>query len=196
MASESAANTKDLDEAARRLRVVARRRLIGAAALLLLAVIVVPMLVDPAPRPVPDNIPIDIPSEKTPFTPKLSAPLPDPQPTPEREKAEVPTPAPEAEPKVAAPQHKTEPPPRNEGKAAPKASRFALQAAALGSETAARELSDRLKKAGLAPFTEKVETRDGLRYRVRVGPYPTREDAERARARLRALGVNANVVAL
>src|SRR6267154_462281 len=56
------------------LRVRARRRLIGAAALLLVAVIVVPMLLDPTPRALTDAIPIDIPSEKTPFTPRLALP--------------------------------------------------------------------------------------------------------------------------
>ena len=56
------------------LRGRARRRLIGAAALLLLVVIVVPMVLDPEPRPVPDNIPIDIPSEKTKFSPRLALP--------------------------------------------------------------------------------------------------------------------------
>jgi DedD protein len=63
------------------LKVRARRRLIGAAALLLAAVIVVPMVLDPAPRPVADTVPIQIPSEKTPFTPRLPLPpVPDPAP--------------------------------------------------------------------------------------------------------------------
>ncbi|HVG05657.1 MAG TPA: hypothetical protein VM937_12035, partial [Burkholderiaceae bacterium] len=44
-------------------RVRARRRLIGAAALLLLVAIVVPMVLDPEPKPASDNIAIDIPSE-------------------------------------------------------------------------------------------------------------------------------------
>ena len=56
------------------LRARARRRLIGAAALLLLVVIVVPMVLDPEPKPVADNIPIDIPSEKTKFSPRLALP--------------------------------------------------------------------------------------------------------------------------
>src|SRR5271169_5393682 len=56
-------------------RVRMRRRLIGAAALLLGTAVVVPMMLDPAPRPLPDNIPIDIPSERTPFSPRLSLPF-------------------------------------------------------------------------------------------------------------------------
>jgi hypothetical protein len=59
---------------AARLRVRMRRRLIGAAALLLGTAVVVPMMLDRAPPPLPDNIPIDIPSERTPFVPRLSLP--------------------------------------------------------------------------------------------------------------------------
>ena len=56
------------------LRAQARRRLIGAAVLLLAVAIVVPLLLDPAPRPAADNIAVDIPSEKQPFTPRLAPP--------------------------------------------------------------------------------------------------------------------------
>ena len=52
----------------------ARRRLIGAAALLLTVAIVFPMVLDPEPKPTSDNIAIDIASEKTPFTPRLTLP--------------------------------------------------------------------------------------------------------------------------
>ena len=76
-------------------RVRARRRLIGAAALLLTVAIVVPMVLDPEPRPASDNIAIDIPSEKTPFTPRLALP---PVPAPEN----VPVaPPPESQPPAA-----------------------------------------------------------------------------------------------
>jgi DedD protein len=193
------------------LRIRARRRLIGAAALLLTAAIIVPMLLDPEPRPVPDNIPIDVPSEKTPFNPRLSLP---------------PVPAPESAP-VAPPDTKAEEPAKADDKAqraaddkkleeqraksllegkstdaksalpaTTKSGRYAVQAAAPASETAALELVDRLKNSGFAPYTEKVETKDGTRHRVRVGPYATREDAEKARARLRTLGIGANLVVL
>ena len=64
-------------------RVRARRRLIGAAALLLAVAIVVPMVLDPEPKPTSDNIAIDIPSEKTPFAPRLTLPpVPEPPPAP------------------------------------------------------------------------------------------------------------------
>jgi len=194
------------------LRIRARRRLIGAAALLLTAAIIVPMLLDPEPRPVPDNIPIDVPSEKTPFNPRLSLP---PVPAPENvpvvpsdTTAEEPAKADEKAARAADDKKQEEQRARAllEGKSADaksaalpattKSGRYAVQAAAPASETAARELVERLKKSGFAPYTEKVETKDGTRHRVRVGPYASREDAEKARARLKTLGIGANLVVL
>jgi DedD protein len=232
--------------AATALRVRARRRLIGAAALLLAAVIIVPLVLDPAPRPAADNIPIDIPSEKQPFTPRISLPpVPDPGQTPlapppdlgpdadkpaargdapakaepkaevgskseapKNETAKPVRPAPETKPapKESAPAKSAEPKarPATESKAVEpkaadsaaraKAGKLLLQAAALSTDAAAQDLSERLRKAGFAPFTEKVETADGVRYRVRVGPYTTRDEAQRAQSKLRALGVSATLV--
>ncbi|GAB4465552.1 MAG: SPOR domain-containing protein [Burkholderiaceae bacterium] len=218
------------------LRIRARRRLIGAAALLLAVAVVLPMVLDKEPRPVPDSIPIDIPSDRTPFSPRLAlppppeagtapvAPLPEaapaqpgkdaPAPSGDRaessakpaEKADATAPAkPSAPPVVKATEHPDEERRARdilEGRAtaatagaSANGGRYLLQAAALGSEGAARELAERLKKAGFAPFTERADTRDGVRYRVRLGPYATRDEAERARARLRALGIHASVIA-
>jgi DedD protein len=211
------------------LRTRARRRLIGAAALLLLVVIVVPMVLDPEPKPLADNIPIEIPGEKTKFSPRLALPpVPAPDsvplaPPPDTASRSLPAVA-AATPTDGAPT----PVRRDEAKAdagnssasasaaskpeesrtrtvsdakggdklpsTTKGGKFAVQAAATSTEPAARELSDRLRKSGLAPYTERAETAEGTRYRVRVGPYASREDAERARARLKSLGIDANIV--
>jgi DedD protein len=210
------------------LRVRARRRLIGAAALLLAAAIGVPLLLDPAPRAPDDSIPIDIPSERQTFTPRLSLPpVPDPgqvpvAPPPDLPVADAdkgkgaetvpPSGGGEAakaasaagDGKGAATEDRgarpAEPAPRRvEEKKTPepvraKVGRIVLQAAALSTEGAAQDLSERLRKAGFAPFTERVETADGVRFRVRVGPYATRDEAQRAQARLRSLGVSATLV--
>jgi DedD protein len=221
----SLSNDDDVDLAAG-LRARARHRLIGASALLLAVAIVVPMVLDPQPRPVSENIPIDIPSERTPFTPRLSLPpvpaadsagtpppdqapaavstKPDtkaptkPEPKPEPPETETKTQAkPEARAEDSKPARVEEP--RKAADAAPaaaKGGKFAVQAAAPASEKAARELVDRLKKSGFAAYTERVETKDGARFRVRAGPYATRDDAEKARARLKAQGINGNLVTL
>lgn len=256
------------------LKIRARRRLIGAAALLLAAVIVVPMVLDPAPRRVPDTVPIEIPSEKAPFTPRLPLPpVPDPAqlqggPPPDAtadrkaddtkgeskdakaadktadknvdkagEKTAKPAAADKTQDKsqekaqdkpVAKPPEKGD---RTSEKAIDKATdkatdkaaadkaaeaqrardilegkagalprsskdgRFFVQAAAPRNEQSARDLAARLKATGLPSFTERVQASDGPRYRVRVGPYASRADAERARARLRELGVGADLIA-
>jgi DedD protein len=222
-----------LDSAAG-LRARARHRLIGAAALLLAVAIVVPMVLDPEPKPVSENIPIDIPSERTPFTPRLSLPAvpaadvagtpppdqapasaaksdprPEQKPEPKSESAAAPKgeAKPErvdarleakAEPRTEEPKAARPEEPRKEAAlpAAVRGGKFAVQAAAPASEKAARELAERLKKSGFTSYTEKVETKDGARYRVRVGPYASRDDAERARARLKAQGVGGNLVTL
>lgn len=237
--SRADANGPDGNDPTVLLKVRARRRLIGAVALLLAAVILVPLLLDPAPRPTVDNIPIDIPSERQPFTPRLSLPpVPDPGQTPlapppdlpadaEKPKGEqggkgdaaksdatkparppsdTKAPAKETPPPARAPESKTPEakapeakakqaePKATEVAAKSKAGRIVLQAAALSTDAAAQDLSERLRKAGFAPFTEKVDTADGVRFRVRVGPYPTRDEAQRAQARLRTLGVSATLV--
>ena len=190
-------------------RVRARRRLIGAAALLLTVAIVVPMVLDPEPKPASDNIAIDIPSEKTPFTPRLALPpVPAPENVPVAPPPEVAPPAEKAEelPTKAVDGKKVEEQRvrallEGKSKAGPavangKAARFAVQAAAPASETAARDLAERLKKAGLAPYMEKVDTKQGVRYRVRLGPYASRDEADGVRARLKAQGISANLVTL
>lgn len=209
------------DEAAA-LKARARRRLIGAAALLIGAAVLVPMLLDPEPRPVRDNIAIDIPSEKTPFTPRLSLP---PVPAPENTPLAPPTDAPVAAvPPAGA--SKSEDDPKAGTKAAPafapsteeqgaravlegkggdasvglpsaaKGGKFVVQAAAPASEAAARDLVERLRKAGLASYVEPADTKEGVRFRVRLGPYAARNEAEKVQARLKTIGIVANVVAL
>ncbi len=187
----------DTDEAAAHLvRVRTRRRLIGACALLLAAVILVPMFLDPTPRTVPDSIPIDLPSDRTPF-----APRPPPQ-------SAVPAPAdagvPAAPGSAADAAAETRAGGARRGRRTRRGARTGrvraacqkhagsklfVQAGAMARQSAAQELASRLRKAGLSPFVERSETSEGVRYRVRLGPFATRSEAEHARARLRALGV-------
>ena len=202
---------------AARIRVRMRRRLIGAAALLLGTAVVVPMMLDPAPRPLPDNIPVDIPSERTPFAPRLSLPsvaagAPSSAPG---AKAGEPAAAPGAtEGKPAEPQAKADvgqpeaAPAAGAGEGSPseakegspdearsaKSGQWFVQAAALSSESAARQLSERLTKAGLAPFVERTDAAGSTLYRVRLGPYASRDAAVKVRRHLHAMGVGSNVV--
>ncbi len=190
-------------------RVRARRRLIGAAALLLIVAIVVPMMLDPDPKQQNDGIAIDIPSQGTPFAPRLSLPpvpsadqvpvAPLPEVAAVAEKADEPAPKPVDSTKAdeqrarALLESKATAKP---AEASAKGTRFAVQAAAPASEAAARNLAERLKKTGLASYMEKVETKQGARYRVRLGPYASRDEADDVRSRLKAQGIDANLVTL
>jgi len=200
------------ESAARNLRVRTRRRLIGAAALLLAAVILVPMVLDPSPHAVPDTIPIDLPSDKTPFTPHLSAAAPDaagegpatgtaapaaPGAAADTASEAAPVAAQAADADAGAPghakKHAAADAAKPDGRHAA-GGRIYLQAAAMAHEGSAKELAERIAKSGLAPFVERTETGAVVRYRVRLGPYASRTEAERVRAKLKSIGVDANIV--
>ncbi len=70
-------------------------------------------------------------------------------------------------------------------------SRFVVQVAAMASQEKATELQNKLKEAGIKSYTQKAE---GL-IKVRVGPFGSKEEAEKARAKLGELGLKGNLVA-
>lgn len=243
------------------LKIRARRRLIGAITLVLTAVIVVPMLLDSEPRPLNQNIPVEIPSKNTPFKPKLEPVKPavtaapaSGSTKPESDEAEpgkapgtagtVVTPAPgKAEPqkvepkKIDAPkaepqkqevsksepkpvrtddgaqakallegktvskeqqpkseQAKSEPAKTEPAKAEPakpsalQTGKYLIQVAAYSKEEQAQAWIKKLKAAGFQAYTEKVTTSAGVRIRVRVGPFSTQAEADKALTRIKALG--------
>ena len=72
---------------------------------------------------------------------------------------------------------------------------FSVQLAAFADDKGANALASRLKKAGHPAYTEPYTTSRGTLWRVRVGPYPTREAAENARTKLKADGQNGIIAA-
>ena len=84
-------------------------------------------------------------------------------------------------------------------KAAPPASAhdgFAVQLAAFADDKGADALAGRLKKAGYAAYTEPLKTSKGTLWRVRVGPYSSREAAVAARDKLKTQGQSGIVAAV
>jgi DedD protein len=80
--------------------------------------------------------------------------------------------------------------------APPKAPRFVVQVGAYTDALTLREARQRVEKLGLRTYTQEIETDAGKRTRVRVGPFDTRAEAERAGATLKAGGMPAHVLAL
>lgn len=80
--------------------------------------------------------------------------------------------------------------------AAPSKARFVVQAGAFADAHAAQAVRARIEKAGLRTYTQVVDTAQGKRIRVRVGPFPTRDAAEQALAKLRRLGLSGAVLTL
>jgi len=78
----------------------------------------------------------------------------------------------------------------------PKAGRFVVQAGAYTDAAALREARQKVEKLGLKTYTQVVETESGARTRVRVGPFDTRDEAEKAAARIKTSGLAANILSL
>ncbi len=244
----------------------ARHRLIGAAVLVAVGVIGFPLLFDTQPRPIPVDIPIEIPDRNKVAPLVVPAPVadapaakpaapatPEPAPTaaaqrpaPSRTAAAngladgeelVPsarpapaklTPAPAAAPAAAKPEvkHEAKPPaapapsPAPEPKPAraddsararallegrsteaPAAAgaedaRFIVQVGAFADAEKAREARTKVERAGLKTYTQVVDTKDGKRTRVRVGPFTNRAEADKAAARIKSLDLSASVLTL
>ena len=76
------------------------------------------------------------------------------------------------------------------------AARFIVQVGAFAEAAAAREIRLKVEKLGLKTYTQVAQTADGSRIRVRVGPFASREDADKAVAKARAAGIAAVVLTL
>ncbi|AOG22359.1 SPOR domain-containing protein [Acidovorax sp. RAC01] len=242
----------------------ARHRLIGAAVLVLIGVVGFPLLFDTQPRPIPVDIPIEIPDRNkvaplvvpgpavssapsaTAAKPAVSAvaesgpasattsarpaaappkgavgaglsdgeelvppaarvpasrgaalpgtPKPEPKPEPK-------PPAP-AEPKPAArPDDASRARALLEGRtmdtpAVAEEARFIVQVGAFADADKAREVRAKVERAGLKTYAQVVDTKDGKRTRVRVGPFGNRAEADKAAARVKALDLPASVLTL
>ena len=199
------------------LRVRARRRLIGAAVLVAAGVVGFPLIFETQPRPIPVDLPIEIPRKET--APPLTVPTREPLSQAEPATAPVATPAPiagvEPQPSLAEkpPAAPVEKPADKakavasdgaraqallEGKdaAAAPAARYIVQIGAYGENKAAQEVRAKVEKLGLKTYAQAVDTADGRRVRVRLGPFGSRDEAERAAAKLKGAGLPGAILTL
>jgi DedD protein len=246
----------DLAEAVQQARTKARQRLIGAAVLLGIGIIGFPLLFETQPRPIPVDLPIEIPRKEgvpplqlpppraTQSAPRAAKPAASAQeivesaadagrevPPPASAPVVAAAPAPDAKPapKPAPPKpaadrpDATEKPPAHEkppearaaarpavpaddgtrakalleGKpAAAEGGRFVVQVGAFSEAGAARETRLKVEKLGLKTYTQVVETDAGKRIRVRVGPFGSRDEADKAASKIKAAGLSSAVLTL
>ncbi len=74
--------------------------------------------------------------------------------------------------------------------------RFVVQVGAFSDLEKMREVRRKVEGAGLKTYTQVVETRDGSRTRVRVGPFPDKTEATRVAEKIRRLDLPAAILAL
>jgi DedD protein len=231
-------------------RTRARRRLIGATVLLGIGVVGFPLLFETQPRPIPVDIPIEIPRKESapplvlpsarapavaPSLPTAAVPEPPPQArvaaAPTADAASAPRPAPPIVTERAADQGRERTAPASapsartgaasasapatrstndaqraqallEGRAAsPKASepgngRLVVQVGAYTDADKLREARQKVEKLGMKTYTQVVEGEGAKRTRVRVGPFATRDEADKAAARIKAAGLPVAVLTL
>jgi len=210
-------------------RTRARRRLIGAVVLVGIGVVGFPLLFETQPRPIPVDIPIEIPRKEgapplvmpaaRPKAPVAAAPaepaassaaveiITETRADAARDVPPVSTPAASVAPKAPEPAPakkapETAPPPKAAEPAvaakpsAKDGARYVIQVGAFADASAARETRLKVEKLGLKTYTQVAETPAGNRIRVRVGPFASREEADRALAKAKAAGVAAVVLTL
>lgn len=192
----------------------ARRRLIGALVLVLSAVIFLPRIFDVEQKGTPDNIEIRIPSAEAsasainsasakiasaliPATTNLDPSLDkeevivnnDTQ-TENGKKSEVVNKV-ESKSNANVAESKETPAVIDE-----KDGKFVVQVAALESKNKVKELQNKLQAAGIASYTQTVTTESGERIRLRIGPFKTKEEAEKVRDKINKLNLSSVIVPL
>ena len=102
-----------------------------------------------------------------------------------------------AKPEVKAeakPDAKAEPKADAAGKDA--AQRFVVQVGAFADEAKSREVRTKLEKAGFKTYTHVADTKEGKRTRVRVGPFASRDEADKAASKIKQLQLQPQVLTL
>jgi len=188
----------------------ARRRLVGAIALVVLVVVVLPVILDQQPRPVPQPLTVQIPGpEGGPFKTRVLPPLQSPA-APQRSESTRPAkdpaskampvePEPASRPRAAkkesAERAKTQVAEARRAQALLNDEGFVVPLGAFTNPDNAKQVQDRAASAGIKSYTESVKGQQGEQTRVRAGPFASRDAAEKARDRLKSLGLEVGQVA-
>lgn len=74
--------------------------------------------------------------------------------------------------------------------------RFIVQVGAFAEADRVRDVRQKLERAGLKTYAQVIETKDGKRTRVRVGPFASRVQAEQAVEKIKAIDLPAAILSL
>jgi len=74
--------------------------------------------------------------------------------------------------------------------------RTVVQVGAFAEAAKAKEARSKLEQAGIKTYTQEIETKEGKRIRVRVGPFASKEEADKAAEKIRKLNLPATVLKL
>ena len=74
--------------------------------------------------------------------------------------------------------------------------RSVVQVGAFADAAKAKEARSKLEQAGIKTYTQEIETKEGKRIRVRVGPFASKEEADKAAEKIRKLNLPATVLKL
>jgi len=177
------------------LRKRARRRLVGAVALVVIVVVFLPMILDNEPKPLSEDIAINIPS---PSGDEDDSDVASSEPQPLHFRPVVPSSedsastgsdsgsqAETSEESASTADTSSEIKPIKPARTAVDEG-YVVQLGAFSDASNALRLAKLASDARFTAYTEEVTTSGGKRTRVRVGPYPTRAAAEEASKRLKA----------
>ena len=74
--------------------------------------------------------------------------------------------------------------------------RSVVQVGAYADLAKAKEVRAKLESAGFKTYTQEIDTKDGKRIRVRVGPFATKEEADKTAEKIRKLNLQTSVLKL
>jgi DedD protein len=163
--------------------------------------IVVRQAADPEPAtPVASPAPV-VPSLATPATAELPAVPAAVPPTPVAAKiAAPPIEKPVTEKSVAKASDASKAQALLEGKSVAGATvsegRFVVQVGAFADADKVREVRQKVERVGLKTYTQVVETKDGSRTRIRVGPFSDKAQATQVAEKIRKLAISAVILTL
>jgi DedD protein len=102
----------------------------------------------------------------------------------------------EAKPELAKADAKADAKPAKPTDSKDTGARFVVQAGTFSDDAKLRETRSKLEKAGITTYTQVIEGKDGRRVRVRVGPFTSRDEADKVARKIKQLSLQPQVLTL